>query len=199
MRGEERERVVAPVVAHAALLSRGLGDELVDGEQFDRGDAERTQVLDRGRMAEARVRAALLLGDVGMGPGEPAHVQFVDHRVVPRDIRAMVVVPVELVVDHGAARHARRGVFAVIGVSGRMIGEIAHDRLGIGICQQFCGIVEMAACRVERAVDAVAVELSGADSGQVAVPDLIGAIEQRNPRFRAGVVEQADRHRGRAR
>ena len=44
---EEADRVVAPVVAQAALDQAAVVDEGVHRQQLDRGDAEALQVLDR--------------------------------------------------------------------------------------------------------------------------------------------------------
>ena len=88
MRGEEREGVVAPVVAQPLLQQGAVLDELVDRHQLDRGDAELGQVVgDRG-VGQAGVRAAQLLGDVGVQLGQPLDVGLVDDRLVVGDVRA---------------------------------------------------------------------------------------------------------------
>ncbi len=80
VRGEEAEGVVAPVVAQALLEQRAVLHELVHRHQLDRGHAEPGQVLDDRRVREAGVRAALLLGDVGVQLGEALDVRLVDER-----------------------------------------------------------------------------------------------------------------------
>ena len=65
VRREEPEGAVAPVVAGAARRERRLGDRVVHGLQLDGGDAEPQQVLDRGRVGEAGVGAAQVLGTPG--------------------------------------------------------------------------------------------------------------------------------------
>ena len=78
VRGEEGEGVVAPVVAQALVEQGAVLDELVHRHQLDRGDAELGQVLgDRG-VREAGVRAAQLLGDVGVQLGQALDVGLVD-------------------------------------------------------------------------------------------------------------------------
>ena len=67
LRGEEADGVVAPVVVQALLLERAVIDELVDGHELDRGDAELLQVLDDGRVRNAGVGAALLLRELRGG------------------------------------------------------------------------------------------------------------------------------------
>ena len=53
VRGEEGDRVVAPVVAQAALDEVVVVDELVHRHQLDRRDAERREVVDDGRVGDA--------------------------------------------------------------------------------------------------------------------------------------------------
>ena len=87
VRGEEADRVVAPVVAQAALDEVVVVDELVDRHQLDGGDAERREVLDDGRVGEAGVGAAELLGHGRVAQREPADVGLVDDRLVHRVVR----------------------------------------------------------------------------------------------------------------
>ena len=58
VRREVADRVVAPVVAQAALEQRRVLHELVDRQQLDGGDAELLQVLDGHRVRHAGVGAA---------------------------------------------------------------------------------------------------------------------------------------------
>ena len=95
VRGEEADRVVTPVVPQAALDQVRVVDELVDGQQFHRGDAEPGEVFDGGGVGQPGVGAPLRLGDAGMAGGEALDVQFVDDRLVERDVRLAVVAPVE--------------------------------------------------------------------------------------------------------
>ena len=76
----------------------------------------------------------------------------------------------------------------------------ARDRLRVRVDQQLGGVEAIAVLRIVRSVDAIAVELSGAHVGQIAVPDLIGALAQ-SDRVRFDVVvfvlEQAELDAGR--
>ena len=58
VRGEEADRVVAPVLPQAAVEQEALVHELVHRQQLDGRDAEREQVLDHSRMRDAAVGAA---------------------------------------------------------------------------------------------------------------------------------------------
>ena len=88
-RREEAERVVAPVVAEPLVEQELVVDERVHRQQLDRGDAERRQVArSPARCASARVRAAQLLGHVGVQLREALDVRLVDHRVVTADVAA---------------------------------------------------------------------------------------------------------------
>ena len=76
-------------------------DELVDGHQLDRGDTEIDQMLDRGRVGQARVGAPELVGHVRMQLREALDVGLVDDRVGERRQGMGVVAPVEVVCrDH---------------------------------------------------------------------------------------------------
>ncbi len=108
MRREEADRVVAPVVPQPPVDQLRIVDELVHGQQFDRGDAEAGEVLDRGRVAEPGVGAALRLRDLRMLCGEALDVHLVDDRLVQRDVGRPVVAPVEVRVVHDGSGHVRR-------------------------------------------------------------------------------------------
>ena len=55
---EETDRVVAPVIAQAAVDQNLVVDVCVDRQQLHRRDAEVLQIFDRARAAQARVRSA---------------------------------------------------------------------------------------------------------------------------------------------
>ena len=72
--------------------------------------------------------------------------------------------------------------------------ELAAEPLAVGIDQQLVGIEAMAGFRLVGAVDAIAVELARLRVGQIAVPDVLGALRQRDALglVAAGLVEQAE-------
>lgn len=79
---EESDGVVSPVVAEAFLLEEGVVDELVDGHEFDGGDAEFFEVVDDCWVCEAGVGAADVRWHVLVKVGHAAYVGFVDDGVV---------------------------------------------------------------------------------------------------------------------
>ena len=98
---EVADRVVAPVVAQAALDETVVVHELVHRHQLQRGDAEPLEMVDGRRRRDSGVGATQLRRDVRMAAGEALDVHLVDHRVVHGRARRVVAVPVEPAVgDH---------------------------------------------------------------------------------------------------
>ena len=58
VRGEEPDRVVAPVVAQSLLDQHVVVDELVHGHELDGRHADPREVVDDGRVRDPGVRAA---------------------------------------------------------------------------------------------------------------------------------------------
>ena len=179
VRRQVAERVVAPVVAQPALDQEVLGHEVVHRHELERGHAQLLQVLDDHRVRERRIRPAHVLGDVGMARGEALDVRLVDHRVVPVGTRRPVLTPVEERVDDHRARHVGRAVARVgrpVRIAHRIAehalvpGQLARDRLGIRIEQQLGRVTALAARRLVRSVDAIAVALTRPHARQIAVP-----------------------------
>ena len=188
---EEGDGVVAPVVGEPALDQVAVADEALDGKQLHGGDAEPAQVGDRGRTGQAGEGPPLELGHLGMTHGEPAHVQLVDHRLVPGSLRPAVSRPGVSVVDDPALGHPPGVVAAIEGEVLRAMADavaevsIAPEKrprqgLRVGIQQELVGIEAMAALGVVGSMDAVAVELSGTRIREIAVPGLIGVFGKRN-------------------
>ena len=178
------------------------------GQQLDRGHAEVLEVLERRLGGQPGVGAAQVLADVGVGHGEALDVRLVDDRVRERGPRRPVALPVEGVVDHDRLGH-RGGVVLVVGLEvgvlvavgdvGQDVGVVlpvdgALDRLGVGVDQQLVGVEAVALVGRVGPVHAVAVALSGADPGQVAVPVSARRAGHLDPRLLAVVVEQAQLH-----
>ncbi len=198
-------RVVAPVVAQAAIEQHLVVDEGMDRQQLDRRDAEAFQVADDRLAGQARVRAAQMLGDVWMALGQPLDVRLVDDRLVPGEVRLLVPLPIERGVDHDALGHAPGIIFLVLGEIGllapHLVGEdrrvpvdLSGERLRIGIDQQLGRIEAQAVLGVERPVDAIAIELSGADAGETAMVDVardLAQLDRPHRRVRCRALEEA--------
>ena len=141
---EEPDRVVAPVVAQTLLLQGGVLDVLVHRHQLDRGDAERGQHVDDGRMVETRVGAAVGLGDLWMQFRQSTNVRLVDDRLVVGMPRWPILLPVEERADHDRGHRVAEGVRVVTDVGGAEVVGVQRlvevhrpvDRLGIGVEQE---------------------------------------------------------------
>ena len=201
VRGEEADRVVAPVVHEAALDHRRLGDELVDRQQLDGRHAEVAQVVDDRGRRHAGVRAAQLLRHPVVERGHPLDVRFVDDGVPPAVTQPLVALPVELVgSQHDPARHVRRGVGAaalvrrveVVGEDRRVVGHLAADRARERVEQQLVDVEPQPPLGLPRAVGPKAVQRAGRHVRQRSVPDAERLLGQLVPRFGAAVLEQAD-------
>jgi hypothetical protein len=69
MRGQEPDRVVAPVVTQPLIEQMTVLDKLVHRHQLDRGHPKIDEVLDRRRMRQAGIGAADTVRDVRMQLG----------------------------------------------------------------------------------------------------------------------------------
>ena len=160
---------------------------LVDGQEFHGGDAQFFQVIKGDRAPERGIRPPDLFGQRFAELGEPLDVQLVDHRLVQRRAGRGVVAPVERRIDDHRLGHPP-GVVAVIAgkvalrrapvVAEHLVApvDLARDGAGVGVDEQFGGVEPRALGRFVGAVNAVAVELAGADLGQKDVPDLVGLL-----------------------
>ena len=86
---------------------------------------------------------------------------------------------------------AHRGVVEVGGVQGLRRRDVPGDRLGVRVQQQLGGVAAQATVRVVGAVDAVSVDLTGLDRGQIGVPYIRVHLRQLDPGLGAGLVEEA--------
>ncbi len=200
VRGEEGDGGVAPVVDEAA--GGVLRVELEDRHQLHGGDAQVAKVRD-------------LVHDAGEGPaarrgharalvkGEPLHVHLVDHRV--RRVAAQRPVPLP-VVEGEVGHHALHGLARVVAAPGSgqaVVGGGDRQGASVGIDEQLLPVEPVAVSRIERTVDAPAVELAGADARDLRVPVVVGPVGGRvepEDLARPGVlggVEEAQVHGGR--
>ena len=128
LRGEERQRRVAPVVRQPQPRQMRLVHRRMDGQQLEAGHPEAAQIAGHRRMAEPRVGAALLRRERGMLLGEALDVQLVQHGGVPVHERAQIVLPVEGVGDHDGPH----GVLAVVHlVTPRRVADPVEHRVDL--------------------------------------------------------------------
>ena len=73
-------------------------------------------------------------------------------------------------------------------------GDVALDRLRVGVDQQLGRVEAVAVLGLVAAVDAVAVALPGPDAGEVAVPVEGRVLAQRDALLGVGLVEEAELH-----
>ena len=99
VRGEESDRVVAPVVRQALLLQVGVVDELVDRHELDSRRTQVLEVVDDGGLCQTGVGAPQVLGNHRVQLGHALDVGLVDDRLVVLVVRGTVVAPVEVGVD----------------------------------------------------------------------------------------------------
>ena len=180
VRGEERDRVVAPVVPQPELTKPVVMDEVVHRHQLDCGDAEVHEVLDDGRMGDRRVGAAQLVGHARVLHRETTHVRFVDDGLVHRPARRPVVAPVEVGVADRGERHVGGavaevgavGIVELVPEAGRGPVDLSLDRLGVRVDEELRRVAPQPGARVPRAVHPPSVVLTGSDLGEVHVPDV---------------------------
>ena len=165
VRGEEADRLIAPVIAQPASDQPRVMDELVHGKQLNRRDAEPQEMVDGDRMPQAGVGAAQRARDVGMPFRKALDVELVDDRVRQRDARRPVAAPVKSRRAHDRARNVGRriDVVALVASAGampvdrRMPAHVAVDGPRVGIQQKLGRIAAQASRRVPRPVHAEAV------------------------------------------
>ena len=96
-RCEEGEGVVAPIVGAPALDEPLLVEKAMNGQQVDGGNAEAAIVFEHRRRREAGIGAAQSFGNVRLPLCRSLDVNFVEHRIIPRDSRRCIALPVEIV------------------------------------------------------------------------------------------------------
>src|ERR1700730_4784580 len=200
--------VVAPVVDEVAFDELRGVVEVMHGHQLHRRDTDAREMLDRGGMRQAGIRAPKRLGDVRVALGESLDVQFVDDRVRPCSVGTAVIAPWERLVDDHAARHRRRRVDTTdaevvaadaVPEERAAVAETTGDGTRVRIEQELGGVVAQPFVRRVSAVNPESITLAGADIGDVSVPDEIGPLDERMRRqLGASLVEENEVARLRA-
>ncbi len=185
IRGEEADRVVAPVVGEPLFQQMPVVDECVDWQELHRGDPERAEIIHHLLAAEAGEGALQLVRHRRMQLGEAAHMGFVDDGAVPRHVGPSFASPGVGGIDDAAFRH-EAGAVAVVHAqvflprSDRVAeqrvvpAQRADERLGVRVEQQLVRIEAVAVLRIVGSIDPIPVDRAGPRVGQVAVPDLVG-------------------------
>ena len=112
----------------------------------------------------------------------------------------LVVTPVEASVDDDRAWDERSAVLVVpqirrpqlVTEDRRLPGDAALDGASVRVEQQLGGVASQTGCRIPRAVDTVAVALSGTDTWDVAVPAEARDLREVQARFHSVSVEEAE-------
>src|SRR6516164_9068185 len=188
---EEANAVVAPVVAQPALDQMPIIDEGVDRKELDCGDAESLEVIDYGLRRETAERAAPGGRHILTLLGEALDLGFVHDCVFPTDCRVALFTPGEGFIDDHRLRHSARVVAPVerevrAGAAGAIAemriapDQTAHDPFGIRIDEQLVMIEAQPPPGVVAAVNAIAIELARRNIVEIAVPDVLGALGQKN-------------------
>ena len=113
-RGKEAQGVITPEIFQPLVQKVLIIRKPVDGQQFNRGDAEIFDVIHRRLVAHAFKGAAQFLRQGGVELGKALHMRFIDNRTGPGNGRAMLVLPVKLIgVDHPAFGHIRAAVAGI--------------------------------------------------------------------------------------
>ena len=204
VRGEEADRVVAPVVPQPLVEQGEVLDELVDRHELDGGDAQLGEVLDRGGVTDAGVGAADVLGHVFEQLGQALDVGLVDDRVVVLVLGLAVLAPVEERVDDDRRQRLAQAVLGVgdvveaalrvvhvVAEQRRVAAHLTVDRLGVGVEEQLGRVAAGALRRLVGAVYAVAVALPRLHAGEEPVPDEAVDLREGDAGLLAALTDEA--------
>ena len=194
---------IAPVVGEATALQRRLVGAEVQGQQAQRGDAERAVVLEHQRVGEGGVAAAQRRRDVRVAHRQRTHVGLVEYRALARDVRAgravirrsrgggghprlggegSVVARVgqaRIVAAGGAERGEPCRELHIVGCSGLLAAVAADHLLRPGVEQQLRRVEPVAAPWRPRAMSTQAIHQADPAGRQKAMPDAFAARRQR--------------------
>ena len=207
-RCEEPERAVPPVVGFALIGEEFVIHKRMDGQKLHRGHTEPLEVSDHGRVRHSGVGATNLFGHIRMFLRESLDMNFVDHRLRPKRIRAGIISPVVAIFENQRFRHrsvvgflAHHQVIAWgVGVHGIAPNRFAYNRLGIRIEEKLVGVVAESVFRLPRTMCPNPVANTRTNLRYEPVPNALGSLGEGIGlnRFVTGIVEQAYLYRGRS-
>ncbi len=183
IRGKKADGIVSPIVGKVFLFQVPIGNKMVYRHQLYRGYPELFQIGNRHGMSDGGISPPDVLWNMGVKMGKPLDMGLIDDRVVIGDLWRMVVLPVVVLIDNDGFRRkggAVRGGHNKVVSRGQIVTEQrvipfnrAGDRLCIGIDHHLVGVKPVPIGRLVRAMDPIAVQLTGFDSRQVGMPDLV--------------------------
>ena len=164
----------------------------VNRQQLDRGDAQISQIVNRGLTGKSRVRAAELFRHDLVELRKTFDVQLINHRAVRRRFGRPVVAPRERFIDNAAQRRIRRTiqlaerqvlVLVADHITLQCVGPVRHacDGPRIRIQQHLVVVEAVPLLRLVGTVHAIAVELPWSPVGQVNVPHHVGVLRHDDP------------------
>ena len=98
-RGEESERVVAPVVGAATAHQSFFVEKTVYREQVDCRDAQSFEVLKHGFRGEPGKASAQFVRHARMLAGSPFDMDFVEDGFGPGSVRRAIIAPIKSLID----------------------------------------------------------------------------------------------------
>src|SRR5205823_12880059 len=131
-------------------------------------------------------------------------MQLINQRLVQRNARFPVSLPVESIIDYDRLGNAPRIIAEILGqifvcaandIAKHLVRPVhlACDRFRVWIEKELCAVEPQTAFRIIRAGNSKAVQLSGSYFGQKHMPHLIGMFGHRNPNIflaRVDVIEE---------
>ena len=167
-----------------------LIDEVMDGQQLDRSDAEFLQIVDAWLAGQASIGTAQVLRHGLVEFGEAADMHLVNDGVGEWNVGRAIALPVKAGIDDDGLGNAGGGIPIVAGevvAGGHVVRkdgclpvDLAGDCFGVGIDKELVGVEAQALFRLPGAFDAIAVTLPGLDVADQPVPNESGALTQRD-------------------
>ncbi len=154
----------------------------MNGQELNCSDAQTLEVINHRLRGQPQIGTAERWGDIGMALRSPLYVRFVDDGLLPRNSRRAVALPGEGFFDNGPQRSMRGAIKRTKRTVGLRAGGVvavqalvplkwAPNRLCVRVKQDLVWIESQAFVRIVRPINAISVELAGAQVHDVAMPD----------------------------